>query len=218
MKRKLVALMALLASLALAQIPDPDDLSDSDSHRVTVRIPSILSLELDATDYLFDFTDTNPTGSETVTVNSTTYTKASWRAYYNFVETATGPQTFAPTSVAGTGGVDYGTITVRTNRAQWTVNLSIDSSSSLSFDGANNHNNRVKVFAERVGSSKGASWTGTPTPITDSSPLTLFNAGSGGQGKSEYKLYYLLEMDISDDIPLSGISQYITINLLLTSP
>jgi len=213
MKRKLVALMALLAGLALAQTTDPWE----DNHTVTVKIPSILQLTLDATDYLFDFTDTTLTGSETVTVNSTAYTKASLAAYTTFIDTATGPETFAPTSVAGTGGVDYGTITVRTNRAQWTVK--IDSiSGSLSFDGTNNHTNRVKVFAERVGSSKGASWTTTPTPITASSPLTLFNAGSGGQGKSIYKLYYLLEMNISDDIPLSGINQSITINLLLTSP
>jgi len=204
MKRKLVALMALLASLSLAQ--------STDDHRITVKIPSILQLTLDATDYFFNFTDTSLDGSETVTVNSTAYTKASLAAYDTFIDTATGTQDFAPTSVAGTGGADYGTITVRTNRAQWTVK--IDSISGTLTLG----NNRVKVFAERVGSSKGASWTSTPTPITASSPLTLFNAGSGGQGKSVYKLYYLFTMDINDDIPLSGIDEYITINLVLTSP
>jgi hypothetical protein len=52
--------------------------------------------------------------------------------------------------------------------------------------------------------SKGASWTTTPTPITAVSPLTLFNAGSGGQGRSVYKLYYLFTMDIDDDIPDLG--------------
>ena len=203
MKRKLVALIALLAGLALAQT--------TDSHTVTVKIPSILQLTLDATDYLFDFTDTTLDGSETVTVNSTAYTKASLAAYNTFIDTATGTQDFAPTSVAGMSGADYGTVTVRTNRAQWTVKInSISGTLTLG-------NDRVKVFAEKV-SGKGASWTTTPTPITAASPLTLFNAGSGGQGKSEYKLYYLFEMDISDDIPLSGISQYITINLLLTSP
>ena len=213
MKRKLVALMALLAGLALAQTTDPWE----DNHTVTVKIPSILQLTLDATDYLFDFTDTTLTGSETVTVNSTAYTKASLAAYTTFIDTASGTQDFAPTSVAGAGGADYGTITVRTNRAQWTVKLSINSSSSLSFDGANNHNERVKVFAEKA-SGKGDSWTNTLKRITESSPLTLFNASSGGQGKSIYKLYYLLEMNISDDIPLSGVNQSITIDLLLTSP
>ncbi|WP_448377621.1 hypothetical protein [Fervidobacterium sp.] len=204
MKRKLVALMVLLAGLSLAQ--------STNTHNVTVNIPSILQLTLDATDYLFDFTDTTLTGTETVTVNGTPYTKASRAAYDTFIDTATGTQTFAPTSVAGTGGADYGTVTVRTNRAQWTVKIdSIGGTLTLG-------NDRVKVFAERVGSSKGASWTTTPTPITAASPLTLFNAGSGGQGKSIYKLYYLLEMNISDDIPLSGINQSITINLLLTSP
>ena len=204
MKRKLVALMALLASLSLAQ--------STDDHTVTVKIPSILQFSLDATDYFFDFTDTTLTGSETVTVNSTAYTKASLAAYNTFIDTATGTQDFAPTSVAGASGADYGTITVRTNRAAWTVKIdSVDGTLTLG-------NNRVKVFAEKV-DGKGASWTTTPTPITAASPLTLFNAGSGGQGKSVYKLYYLLTMDINDDIPLSGIdSEQITINLVLTSP
>jgi len=203
MKRKLVALMALLASLSLAQT--------ADDHTVTVRIPSVLQLTLDATDYLFDFGDISLDGTETVTVDGTPYTKASWAAYENFLNTATGTRDFAPTSLTGTGGADYGTVTVLTNRAQWTVK--IDSISGTLTLG----NDRVKVFAEYV-SGKGASWTTTPTPITAASPLTLFNAGSGGQGRSVYRLYYLFTMDINDDIPLSGINEYITINLLLTSP
>jgi hypothetical protein len=201
MKRKLVALMALLASLSLAQT--------TDSHTVTVNIPSVLQLELNASDYKFDFADNNLTGTETVTVGGTNYTKASWAAYESFLNAASGAQDFAPTSLTGTGGADYGTVTVLTNRAQWTVKIdSISGSLTLG-------NGRVKVFAEKV-SGKGASWTTTPTPIT--APLTLFNAGSGGQGKSTYKLYYLFTMDITDDIPDTGINEYITVNLLLTSP
>jgi hypothetical protein len=203
MKRKLVTLMALLASLSLAQT--------ADDHTVTVRIPSVLQLTLDAEDYLFNFADTSLTGTETVTVGGTPYTKASQAAYLTFLNAATGTQDFAPTSLTGTGGADYGTVTVLTNRAQWTVKIdSISGSLTLG-------NGRVKVFAEKV-SGKGASWTTTPTPITAVSPLTLFNAGSGGQGRSVYKLYYLFTMDITDDIPLAGINQQITINLLLTSP
>ena len=203
MKRKLVTLMALLASLSLAQT--------TDSHTVTVNIPSVLQLTLDATDYKFDFTDDSLTGTETVSVGGTPYTKASQAAYYAFLDTATSTQDFAPTSLTGTGGADYGTVTVRTNRAQWTVKInSISGSLTLG-------NGRVKVFAEKV-SGKGASWTTTPTPITAASPLTLFNAGSGGQGRSVYKLYYLFTMDINDDIPLAGINEQITVNLLLTSP
>jgi hypothetical protein len=204
MKRKLVALMALLASLSLAQT--------TDGHTVTVNIPSVLQLTLDATDYLFDFADTSLTGTETVTVGSSSYTKASQAAYLTFLDTASGTQDFAPTALTGTGGADYGTVTVRTNRAQWTVKInSISGSLTLG-------NGRVKVFAEKV-SGKGASWTTTPTPITAASPLTLFNASSNGQGKSTYKLYYLFTMDINDDIPLSGIkNEQITVNLLLTSP
>jgi hypothetical protein len=207
MKRKLVTLMALLASLSLAQT--------TDSHTVTVNIPSVLQLTLDAADYLFDFGNASLTGTETVTVGGTPYTKASQAAYYAFLDTASGAQDFAPTSVTDMGGNDlggYGTVTVRTNRAQWTVKInSISGSLTLG-------NGRVKVFAEKV-SGKGASWTTTPTPITAASPLTLFNAGSGGQGRSVYKLYYLFTMDINDDIPLAGIvNEQITVNLLLTSP
>jgi len=208
MKRKLVALMALLASLSLAQTP-----TNTDYHTVTVNIPSVLRLTLDAKDYLFNFADTSLTGTETVTVGGTPYTKASWAAYENFLNTATGTRDFAPTSVTDAGGNDlgnYGTVTVLTNRAQWTVKIDSIDDGPLTLG-----NNRVKVFAEKV-SGKGASWTTTPTPIT--APLTLFNAGSGGQGRSVYKLYYLFTMDINDDIPLSGINEYITVNLLLTSP
>jgi len=201
MKRNLVVLTALLASLSLA--------ATTDDHTVTVRIPSVLQLTLDATDYLFDFDDASASG--TVTIGGTPYTKASWAAYENFLNTATGTQDFAPTALTGTGGADYGTVTVLTNRAQWTVKIS-SVSGSLTLG-----NGRVKVFAEKV-SGKGASWTTTPTPITAASPLTLFSAGSNGQGRSVYRLYYLFTMDINDDIPLSGISEYITIYLLLTSP
>jgi hypothetical protein len=207
MKRKLVALMALLASLSLAQT--------TANPKVTVNIPSVLRLTLDAEDYLFNFADTSLTGTETVTVGGAPYTKASWAAYENFLNTATGTQDFAPTSITDEDGNDlgnYGTVTVLTNRAQWTVKIdSISGSLTLG-------NGRVKVFAEKV-SGKGASWTTTPTPITAASPLTLFSAGSDGQGKSTYKLYYLFTMDINDDIPLAGIvNEQITVNLLLTSP
>jgi hypothetical protein len=204
MKRKLVTLMALLASLSLAQT--------TDSHTVTVNIPSVLQLTLDAEDYLFNFADASLTGTETVSVGGTPYTKASQAAYYAFLDTATGTQDFAPTSLTGTGGADYGTVIVRTNRAQWTVKIS-SISGSLTLG-----NGRVKVFAEKV-SGKGTSSTSTPTSITAASPLTLFSASSNGQGRSVYKLYYLFTMDINDDIPLSGINnQQITVNLLLTSP
>lgn len=198
--RKLIAIMALMAGLVLAQ--------STDNHTVTVKIPSILSLQLDATDYLFDFTDGTLTGTETVSVGGTPYTKASLAAYNNFLDNAAGTQDFAPTSLTGTGGQDYGTMIIRTNRAQWTVAPSVSGTLSLG-------NNRVKVFAEKV-SGKGGSWTTVPTPITSVS--TLISAGSGGQGKSVYKLYYLFTMDINDDIPLSGINEQITITYTLTSP
>ncbi len=103
-------------------------------------------------------------------------------------------------------------MTVRTNRAQWTVKIS-SVSGSLALD-----NGQVKVFAERV-SGKGTSPTFTSASIAPASPLTLFNAGSDGQGRSVHKLYHLFTMDIDDDIPDAGIvSEQFTVNLPLTSP
>ncbi|RTG95328.1 hypothetical protein CSW25_08930 [Thermus scotoductus] len=193
------ALLALLSGLALAQ--------NTDSHTVTVKIPPVLQLSLDATDYLFDFTDATLQGTETVTVGNTPYTKASLAAYLNFLDSG-GLQDFAPTSLGGTTNA-YGTVTVLTNRGQWTVKIdSIGGTLTLG-------NGRVKVFAEKV-SGKGSSLTSSPTSIA--SGLSLFGAGSVGQGKSVYKLYYLFTMDISDDIPLAGLNESITLNLLLSSP
>ncbi|AFV76038.1 hypothetical protein YIM1640_19630 [Thermus oshimai] len=199
---RLLALLALLGSSALAQT--------TDSHTVTVNIPSVLQLTLDATDYLFDFADATLTGSETVNVGGTPYTKASQAAYYAFLDTATGTQDFAPTSVNGTGGADYGTVTVRSNRAQWTVSVASVGALPSPLSTA-----RLKVYAEKV-SGKGASWTGVPSTLT--SGMTLFNAGSGGQGRSVYRLYYLLTMDINDDIPLTGYNHTITVDLQIASP
>ncbi|ULR41256.1 hypothetical protein [Thermus sp. NEB1569] len=194
------ALLALLSGLALAQ--------NTDSHTVTVKIPPVLQLSLDATDYLFDFTDATLQGTETVTVGNIPYTKASLAAYLNFLDSGGPTQDFAPTSLGGTTNA-YGTVTVLTNRGQWTVKIdSIGGTLTLG-------NDRVKVFAEKV-SGKGSSLTPSPTPIA--SDLPLFGAGSVGQGKSVYKLYYLFTMDISDDIPLAGLNESITLNLLLSSP
>lgn len=200
--RKSVALMALLAGLALAQT--------TDNHTVTVNIPSILSLQIDATDVLFDFGDTSLSGTETVSVGGTPYTKASLAAYNTFIDVGTGTQTFAPTSLTGATN-DWLTATVRTNRAQWTVSIS----SITGMLPAPLSNSRLQVFAEKV-SGKGSSWTAVPTTL--SAPLTLFSAGGNGQGKSVYKLYYLLQLDINDDIPTSGYSGSITVSYTLTSP
>jgi hypothetical protein len=200
MKRKLVILMALLASLSLAQTPSP---------KVIVNIPAVFRLTLNATEYLFDFADNTLLGTETVTVDGTPYTKASLAAYYAFLGTASGTQDFAPTSLTGTVGADYGTMTIRTNQARWVVKIdSISGSLTLG-------NGRVKVFAERV-SGQGNSVNDDPIPINAN--LELAKASSNGRGTSTYKLYFLFTMNINDDIPNTGINnQQITVNLLLTS-
>jgi hypothetical protein len=201
MKRKLVTLMALLASLSLAQT--------TDSHNVTVNIPQFLKLTLDATDYVFNF---GSNASGTVSVNSANYPRASSTNYEAFLAGSATTQDFAPSTVTGGTGNEYGTLEIITNQSAWTVKIQSIGTPALTLG-----NDRVKVFAEKV-SGKGASWTTTPTPITAASPLTLFNAGSGGQGKSVYKLYYLFEMNVNDDIPTAGLNESIQITLVLTAP
>jgi hypothetical protein len=201
LKKGLGLLVVLgLASLGLAQT--------TDDHTVTVQIPSVLTLSLDAIDYLFDFADNTAAG--TVTVGSNSYPRAGLSNYDSFLDAASGLQDFAPTSVKGTGGADYGTLTVRSNRAQWTVSLTVTGALPAPLS-----NGRVKVFAEKV-SGKGSSSTSTPTSITG--VTTLISATSNGQGKSVYKVYYLVTLDPADNIPLSGYNQNITVNYTLTSP
>jgi len=201
MLRKGLGLLVVLglASLGLAQT--------TDNHTVTVQIPSILTLSLDATDYLFDFT--TGTGTDTVTVGSSSYPRATLANYHTFLDTASGPRDFAPTSVAGTGGNDYGTLIVRSNRASWEVNLSVSGILGTPLD-----NSRIKVYAEKD-SGKGGSWTSSPTPVTG--VTTLISSYGGGQGKSVYKVYYLVTLDPADDIQ-SDYNDQITVNYTLTSP
>ena len=201
MKRKLVALIALLASLSLAQ--------STDNHDVTVNIPQVLKLTLDATDYVFNFASS---ASGTVTVGSTAYPRASLTNYEAFLAgTLTPPDSyFAPSAV--TGGTDdaYGTLEIVTNQSAWTVRIQSIGGGPLTLG-----NDRVKVFAEYV-SGKGTSQTSAPTPIATN--LVLAQETSGGQGKSVYKLYYLFEMDVNDDIPTAGLNESIAITLVLTAP
>jgi len=195
----LVALLGL-ARLGLAQT--------TANHTVTVQIPSVLTLSLDATNYLFNFADTTATG--TVTVGSGSYPRAGLANYDPFLDAASGPQDFAPTSVAGTSGADYGTLTVRSNRANWVVIFGVSGTLPAPLD-----NSRVKVFFEKV-SGKGGSLTLAPTPIT--AVTAPIGAGLNGQGKSVYKVYYLVTLDPADDIPTSGYNSSITVNYTLTSP
>lgn len=203
--RKLVAVLSLLAGLALAQT--------TASHTVTVKVPPILQVSLDATDYLFDFTSS---GTGSLTVGSVTYPKASQGNYITFLQTASGPSLFAPSSVAGTSN-SYGTLTILSNQAQWT--LKIESSGVNGNLTAPLSNSRVQVLTEQV-SGKGSSSTTSPTPISPigSSGLSLAQATSGGAGKSVYKLYYFLQMDPNDEFPSSTYSGQITVTLKIVSP
>ena len=199
MKRKLVTLMALLASLSLAQT--------TDSHNVTVNIPQFLKLTLDATDYVFNF---GSNASGTVSVNSVNYHRASSTAYEAFLAGSATTQDFAPSTVAGGTGNEYGTLEIITNQSAWTVKIQSIGTLALTLG-----NDRVKVFAEKV-SGKGSSQTSTPTSIAAN--LALAKATSSGQGKSTYKLYYLFEMNVNDDIPTAGLNESIQITLVLTAP
>ena len=116
--------IGLLVLLGLAGL----GLAQTASHTVTVYIPSVLSVSLDATDFLFNF-GSSATGS--VTVGGTPYPKAGYSAYTAFLDSGDPSQVFAPTYVSlppsGTG--DYATLTVRSNRAQWTVSVNAGSGS-----------------------------------------------------------------------------------------
>jgi len=195
MKRKLVALMALLASLSLAQ--------STDTHNVTVNIPQVLKLTLDATNYVFDFAS-----SASGTVLG--YPRASLTNYEAFLAGSVATQDFAPSAVAGGTADEYGTLEIVTNQAAWTVKIQ-----SIGGDPLTLGNSRVKVFAEKA-SGKGNSQTSAPTSIT--AGLELAKATSAGQGKSVYRLYYLFEMNVNDDIPATGLNESIAINLVLTAP
>lgn len=197
--RKWLFILAFGAGLGLAQT--------TDSHTVTVVIPVVLNLQVDATDFAFDFGATTP---GTLTVGSTTYERASLTAYENFLDSASAPVVFAPSGVSGTGGNPYATLAVRSNRAQWTVSLSL--SGTL---GAPLNNGRLRVFAEKD-SGKGNATTSAPTPVP--SVTSLITAASNGQGRSVYRVYYLLELDPGDAVGSTGYSGTVTAIYTLTSP
>lgn len=199
--------IGLLVLLGLAGL----GLAQTASHTVTVYIPSVLSVSLDATDFLFNF-GSSATGS--VTVGGTPYPKAGESAYTAFLDSGDPSQVFAPTRVSllsGTG--DYATLTVRSNRAQWTVSVY---ASSGSLDAPLN-NARIKVYAEKI-RGKGDSLTSSPTPLPLTGSLDIIRATGSGQGKSEYKVYNLLELQLSDEIPSSGYSSSVTLTYTIASP
>jgi hypothetical protein len=204
MKRKLVVLMALLAGLALAQTTDPT----RDEHTVTVNIPPILRLSLDATQYLFDFTV-----GTSVANNSLGFPKATKAAYGAFLDDESKTtQLFAPTSIAETSN-DYGTLRINTNQAQWVVKIE-EITGNLDTPLANN---RLKVHAVKD-TGKGSSLTGSPGDKNLADGTNIIQATGDGQGRSVYKLYYLLEMNINDAFPNTNYSSTITVKLLLTTP
>jgi hypothetical protein len=208
MKRKLVALMALLASLSLAQTP-----TNTDSHTITVKVPPVFQLSLDATEYLFDFTV-----GTSVANNPLGFPKATKAAYEAFLNDASKTeQLFAPTSITFDNtsiSNDYGTLRINTNQAQWVVKIDTITgglATPLS-------NNRLKVHAV-WDAGQGSSLTGGPGDKDLAADTAIIQATSDGQGRSVYKLYYLLEMNINDAFPSdSDYSSTITVTLLLTTP
>ena len=206
MKRKLVTFMALLASLSLAQTP-----TNTRSHNITVNVPPVLRLSLDATEYLFDFTAGDP--DDPVEYNSLNFPKATIAAYGNFLDDASKTtQLFAPTSIAGTSN-DYGTLRINTNQGQWVVKIDEITGNLVT----PLSNNRLKVHAVRD-AGNGSSLTGGPGGTNLAAGIDIIGATGSGQGRSVYKLYYLLEMNINDEFPNTNYSRTITVKLLLTTP
>jgi len=201
--RKLIGtlvLSVLFSGLALAN-------GNSASHTVTVRVPSVLALSLDATDFLFDFT---ASGTGSLTVGGDTYPLATEPNYLTFLDTAT-TQLFAPTSVAGAGNL-YGTLSVKTNQGTWTLKIS----SITGTLPAPLANNRVHVFLVQTGGPTVPTLVGTPTPIAQN--LTLAQISTGGAGKRTFNLYYLLQMDAADAFPTTTYNGQITVSYLATAP
>jgi len=200
MKRKLVVLTALLASLSLAQ--------STASPTVTVNIPQFLKLTLNAGDYVFNF---GSNASGTVSVNNTDYPRASLTAYEAFLAGSATTLLFAPSTVTGGTNDAYGTLEIVTNQSTWTVKIQSIGTPALTLG-----NDRVKVLVQ-CASQNVSSGANTPTSITTSN-LTLAQATSSGRGKSTCKLYYFFEMNVNDDIPTAGLNQSIQITLALTAP
>jgi hypothetical protein len=174
-----------------------------------VKVPPVLRLLLDATEYLFDFTV-----GTSVANNSLGFPKATKAAYEAFLDDESKTtQLFAPTSIAGTSN-DYGTLRINTNQAQWVVKIDTitgNLATPLS-------NNRLKVHAVKD-TGNGSSLTGGPGSMALAANTAIVEATSNGQGRSVYKLYYLLEMNINDAFPNGpDYSSTITVKLLLTTP
>lgn len=184
-------------------------------HTVTVNVPSVLQVSIDAQDVLFDFS--SDLGSQTLTVGGTAYPRASYNNYVAFLDAGNSYQVFAPTlvSLGGNSTADWVTLTVRSNRAQWTASVDAASGSALA---APLDNTRIQVYAEKV-SGAGTSQTGAPTPLPSTTgSVPLAKAVSYGQGKSVYKVYHLLRLDLSDDIPESWYTDTVTLVYTVASP
>lgn len=183
-------------------------------HTVTVNVPSVLQVSIDAQNVLFDFSSSPQ--SQALTVGGTAYPRASYNNYVAFLDANAPSQVFAPTlvSLGGSSTADWVTLTVRSNRAQWTASVAPASGSALA---APLDNTRIQVYAEKL-SGAGTSQTSTPTPLPSTGGVPLAKSTSGGQGKSVYKVYHLLQMNLSDDIPLSGYTGTVTLVYTVVSP
>jgi len=206
--RKLIGtlvLSVLFSGLALAN-------GNSQSHTVTVKVPPVLAIDLNANmnanDFLFDF---EAQGGGELVVDNTSYPRATYQNYLDFLGSDDITRHFAPTSVGGTNNL-YGTLSVKTNQGAWTLKIS-------SITGTLHNplsNNRVKVFLKQTGGSPVPIVVGTPTPISQN--LTLAQISSGGAGKRTFNLYYLLEMNATDIFPATLYNGQITVTYQLTSP
>ncbi len=175
----------------------------TDSHTITVQVPQVLRLTVDATDVLFDFGDPNASGTfDSLPV-------AGEANYLAFLEAGGPTQDFAPTAWTGTGGNGFATAAILSNRAQWTLSVALSGNLAAPLDNA-----RLKVKAVKL-SGKGTAQTTNYTPI--SGTVTLAQATAGGAGKSVYGIYYALTMDANDEFPSSYSSQ-ITAQYTLASP
>ena len=96
-----------------------------DTHTVTINVPTLLRLSVDATDVSFDFTDL--VGA----LNDSTdgLRRANDANYQDFLDSGNPNELFSPTAITGTTN-DYVQAEILSNRRNWT--LTVDASSDFS--------------------------------------------------------------------------------------
>ena len=160
------------------------------SHTVTAKVPVMLSLKIDTTDVLFDFTGTT-------TGTSDSLSRAGSASYVSFLEGASASQDFAPSTYTGAAN-DYVNARVVTNQSAWT--LSVDSIGAFTGSLAG----RLKIKVD--GGAYAAAAAGVLKKVT-----------TGSQSSTDVALRYALNLQKTDRFD-GGTNQNVTVTYKVTAP